>query len=180
MVIVSTSVASETIDTAMVSRIATAASGPPVNERGTASKANHRSTAIVPIETTTPASTHMTGMNHRLERTLADDAPLTPALYPTTRAVTPLASTARSTSNPPDRPGARTGSARREPDRGGSRHQHTVGVLGPYFEPDHVVVDGAHDALERVVPLGQGGAAVLPRQGQHPTTRAGPLRDVLA
>src|SRR6478735_11180733 len=88
IVMVSTSVARETIDTAMVSKIATAASGPPVNERGTASKSNHRSTAIVPIETTTPASTHITGLNHRLERTLADDAPLTPALYPTARAVT--------------------------------------------------------------------------------------------
>ena len=74
IVIVNTSVANDTIDTAIVSRIAIAASGPPVSHRGTASKSNQRSIAIVPIDTTTPASTHITGMNHKLERTLADDA----------------------------------------------------------------------------------------------------------
>jgi hypothetical protein len=83
IVIVSTSVANYTIDTAIVSRIAVAASGPPVNDRGTASNSNQRSTPIVPIETATPASTHITGMNHRLERTLEQDALLMDRSVPT-------------------------------------------------------------------------------------------------
>ena len=73
---VSTSVASDTIDTAMVVRMASAASGPPVIQRGITSKPSARSTVIVASDNTTPATTHMTGMNHKLDRTLdvLDDA----------------------------------------------------------------------------------------------------------
>ena len=69
MVMVSTKVANDTIDTAIVVRMPIAASGPPVNQRGMSSKPVTRSTAIVPIDTSTPASTHSTGMNHRLDQT---------------------------------------------------------------------------------------------------------------
>ncbi len=47
IVMVSTSVASDTIDTAMVVRMANAASGPPVIQRGITSKPSARSTVIV-------------------------------------------------------------------------------------------------------------------------------------
>ena len=50
IVIVRTNAASDTIDAAIVSRIAVAASGPPVIQRGTASKSNHRSMPIVTTE----------------------------------------------------------------------------------------------------------------------------------
>jgi hypothetical protein len=68
MVIVRTRAASDTIDAAMVWRMAVAASGSPVNHRGIASKLNARSTPRVAMESTTPATTHMTGTNHRPER----------------------------------------------------------------------------------------------------------------
>ena len=72
IVIVNTKVANDTMLTAIVSRMAVAASGPPVSHLGTSSNPNKLSTAIVPIETTTPASTHSTGMNHKLLVTLVD------------------------------------------------------------------------------------------------------------
>ena len=78
--IVSTNVANDTIDTAMVVKIASAASGPPVIHDGITSKPNPRSMATVPSDNTMPPSTHITGMNHRAERTPVDeeaiDAPL--------------------------------------------------------------------------------------------------------
>ena len=67
---VRTSAANETIETAIVVKIPRAASGPPVNHRGMTPKSSARSMAIVPIERTTPARTHTTGMNHRLELTV--------------------------------------------------------------------------------------------------------------
>ena len=84
MVIVSTKVANDTIDTAIVVRMPIAASGPPVNQRGMSSNPVTRSTAIVPIDTSTPARTHSTGMNHRLDqiRDERGDVPMRPAASP--------------------------------------------------------------------------------------------------
>jgi hypothetical protein len=80
MVIVSTKAASDTIDAAIVVKIPKAASGPPVIQRGTTSKSSSRSMVIVAADRTRPASTHMTGMNHRLDRTREGrDEPLTTA-----------------------------------------------------------------------------------------------------
>ena len=91
MVIVSTKVANDTIDTAIVVRMPIAASGPPVNQRGMSSKPAARSTAIVPIDTSTPASTHITGMNHRLDRTLDKRAevPMRPGASPPQHEIKP-------------------------------------------------------------------------------------------
>ena len=72
IVIVSTNVANDTIDTAMVVRIANAASGPPVIHDGITSKPKARSMATVPSDNTMPPSTHITGMNHKPERTPVD------------------------------------------------------------------------------------------------------------
>ena len=67
IVIVNTSVASDTIDTAIVVRIPIAASGPPVSQRGITSNPSTRSTAKVPTDSNRPASTQRTGMNQRLD-----------------------------------------------------------------------------------------------------------------
>ena len=79
IVIVSTNVANDTIDTAIVVRMANAASGPPVIHDGITSKPKTRSIATVPSDNTMPPSTHITGMNHRAERIPVDgeaiDAP---------------------------------------------------------------------------------------------------------
>ena len=69
MVIVSTSVANDTIDAAIVVRIAIAASGPPVSQRGIASKPVARSMASVMSDNSSPANTHMTGINQTLAHT---------------------------------------------------------------------------------------------------------------
>ena len=69
IVIVSTSVANDTIDTAIVVRMPIAASGPPVSQRGIASNPVARSTASVASDNSSPANTHMTGMNQRLDHT---------------------------------------------------------------------------------------------------------------
>ena len=83
IVIVNTSVANDTIDTAIVSRIAIAASGPPVSHRGIGLEVERTGRcAIVPIDRATPAITHITGMNHRLERRLLDDAVMAAGSYP--------------------------------------------------------------------------------------------------
>ena len=66
IVMVSTSVASDTMDTAIVVKIPIAASGPPVSHRGITSNPHSRSSASVATDSTSPASTHRTGMNHRV------------------------------------------------------------------------------------------------------------------
>ena len=65
MVIVSTSAARLTIDAAIVPKISMAASGPPLIDCGTSSNSYAWSIAIVPKESATPASTHISGMNQR-------------------------------------------------------------------------------------------------------------------
>ena len=69
IVIVSTSVASETIDTAIVVKMPIAASGPPDSHRGIRSNPVARSIANVSNDSSRPASTHSTGMNHKLDHT---------------------------------------------------------------------------------------------------------------
>ena len=69
IVIVRTSAASDTIEAATVDRIASAASGPPVNHSGTSLLSNAVSIQIVVNDSAAPASTHTTGTNHRLDRT---------------------------------------------------------------------------------------------------------------
>jgi hypothetical protein len=67
IVIVSTSAARLTIDAATVDRIAAAASGSPTTLGGIALKSKRRSREIVANESSAPASTHITGTNHRLD-----------------------------------------------------------------------------------------------------------------
>src|SRR5690606_14901136 len=67
MVIVSTRVANDTIEAAIVVSTESEASGPPVSQRGTSSKSQARSIAMVDNDRTTPAMTHITGMTHRRE-----------------------------------------------------------------------------------------------------------------
>ena len=69
IVMVRTSAANETIETAIVVKMPSAASGPPVNHRGMTLKSRaHRWPS--PTNRTTPARTHTTGMNQRLDRTV--------------------------------------------------------------------------------------------------------------
>jgi len=93
IVIVRTSAASDTIDAAMVSRMVSAASGSPVTHSGTAWKPNALAAPTVATERITPARTHMTGTNQRLERR-ADNRggePIRRAAYPTSRGIqTPI------------------------------------------------------------------------------------------
>src|SRR5689334_17414447 len=69
IVIVRTSAASDTIDAAIVDRIATEASEPPVIPFGINEKSDALSIQIVPKESSAPAPTHSAGMNHRLDVT---------------------------------------------------------------------------------------------------------------
>lgn len=84
MVIVSTSVATDTIDTAIVVRMPRAASGPPVVHSGITSKPSRRSNARVTADSTDPATTQTTGMNHKLDRTRhrREEPFTTPGHYP--------------------------------------------------------------------------------------------------
>jgi hypothetical protein len=66
IVIVSTRAVSDTMDAATVERMMRAALGSPVSVRETSSPPAARSMAIVTEDRTTPASTHITGTNHRL------------------------------------------------------------------------------------------------------------------
>ena len=61
---VSTSVANDTIDTAIVVKIPIAASGPPVSQRGITSNPHSRSSVSVATDSRSPPNTHSTGMNH--------------------------------------------------------------------------------------------------------------------
>src|SRR5690349_6049264 len=72
IVIVRTSAARLTIDaaTAIVPKISIAASGPPLSHRGTRLWSYAWSIAIVPNDRATPASTQVSGMNHRPARSL--------------------------------------------------------------------------------------------------------------
>lgn len=66
IVMVSTRAVSDTMDAATVDRIMRAALGSPVRVRDTSSSPEARSIEIVTKDRTTPASTHITGTNHRL------------------------------------------------------------------------------------------------------------------
>jgi hypothetical protein len=68
IVIVSTNAVSDTIDAAIVDKIPSAASGPPVKVCGMKLKSFASSIAIVPNDNRTPASTQTTGTNHKLLR----------------------------------------------------------------------------------------------------------------
>ena len=86
MVMVRTKAASDTIDAAIVSRIASPRRG---RRSATAARLEVEggSIAMVTIDSTTPASTHITGTNHRLERTRVRTA--MDNRYPGTRATSP-------------------------------------------------------------------------------------------
>src|SRR6185312_8111104 len=80
---VRTSAASDTIDAAIVDRIASAASGPPVSELGTRSKPDALSAAMAKKESAAPRSTHSTGRNQRLDVTFfTTRRPPTSSPYP--------------------------------------------------------------------------------------------------
>ena len=64
---VSTSAANDTIDAAIVEKMATAASGPPVSDSGISSKSKALSIQIDPSDSITPRSTQRTGMSQRLD-----------------------------------------------------------------------------------------------------------------